>query len=166
MNPRALATILAALRNLQIDLRQGHLDLAQDFAEILSEHAPMTLVEIDHLCESLNFGDQEIIHWQPVSRAFPDEDIMCLIHTTEGTTGEAYRDSGEWQWSGMAGIVKTPVTHWADLPAGPAEKPQPVTPQPEQSEATTPVEFDDQQYTHCLGCGEYVNTSETEAHSH
>ena len=138
MNSRTLATILAALRNLQIDLRQGHLDLAQDFSEIFSDHAPMTSEEIDTLCQSLNFSESEMLHWQATSRSLPDEDIMCLIHCTEGTTGEAYMDSGEWHWSGMAGIVKTPVTHWTELPLGPHLPSQPVTPQPEKSEATTP----------------------------
>lgn len=68
-------------------------------------------------------GEPELIHWHPTSSGLPDEDIMCLIHCAEGTTGEAYLDSGEWQWSGMAGMVKTPVTHYAELPIGPGESP-------------------------------------------
>jgi len=49
---RELATVLAALRYWQQDLSEND----GPISEHLDEHAPLTVVEIDDLCERLNCG--------------------------------------------------------------------------------------------------------------
>jgi hypothetical protein len=49
-----LATVLAALRYWQHDLKQA--DEIDDSGEHLSEHLPLDPPEIDELCEQLNFA--------------------------------------------------------------------------------------------------------------
>lgn len=53
LSPRELATVLAALRSWQLEhLRPVPVHTGEHFAE----HSPLTLGEIDQLCERLNFG--------------------------------------------------------------------------------------------------------------
>jgi hypothetical protein len=52
MNDRELATVLAALRYWQQDLAENDSPISEHFAE----HTPLTVEEIDDLCERLNCG--------------------------------------------------------------------------------------------------------------
>ena len=57
LSERELATILAALRNWQIDGLNE--DLADAFCGHFMDHAALSDDEIDELCYRLNFGDGE-----------------------------------------------------------------------------------------------------------
>lgn len=57
LNERELATVLAALRCWQKELtRTG---IPEDADDILGERDPLTLDEIDDLCDRLNFSEGE-----------------------------------------------------------------------------------------------------------
>lgn len=63
LNDRELATVLAALRNLQEDIGQytdkDGWTVEDAFADHFTEHEPLSLDEIDDLCERLNCGEDE-----------------------------------------------------------------------------------------------------------
>jgi predicted transcriptional regulator len=56
LSDREVATLLAALRNWQIDGLNE--DLADAFAGHFEDHDPLSDDEIDELCERLNFGEE------------------------------------------------------------------------------------------------------------
>jgi len=53
LNDRETATVLAALRNWQVDERNGD-DLKDMFQEHFTDHEPLSLDEVDALCEAIN----------------------------------------------------------------------------------------------------------------
>ena len=56
LNPRELATVLAALRHWQRELERHGLDWAQGFPHFADE-PPLSMEEIDSLCDRLNDSD-------------------------------------------------------------------------------------------------------------
>jgi len=60
LTDREIATLLASLRNWQIDGLNE--DLADAFCGHFEEHAPLSDDEIDELCERINFaGEAQVI---------------------------------------------------------------------------------------------------------
>lgn len=61
--------------------------------------------------------------WIPISRSLPDDEVSAIIHTAEGSIGEAYHEDGEWYWVNTAHpiAIDSPVTHWCELPESPEE---------------------------------------------
>jgi len=60
LSDRDIATLLASLRNWQIDGLNE--DLADAYCGHFEEHAPLSDDEIDELCERINFaGERQVI---------------------------------------------------------------------------------------------------------
>ncbi len=59
VSQRDIAQLLAALRNWQTDCLNE--DLGEAFAGHFEDHEPLTDVEIDDLCERLNFGGEQVV---------------------------------------------------------------------------------------------------------
>jgi len=59
LSDREIATLLASLRNWQIDALNE--DLAEAFAGHFEDHEPLSDDEIDELCERINFGDVQVV---------------------------------------------------------------------------------------------------------
>jgi len=62
------------------------------------------------------------IHWIPAELELPDDDILVLIAETDGNVSTGFHDADVWRYSHGAGVDDL-VTHWADLPAAPADIP-------------------------------------------
>ncbi len=65
----------------------------------------------------------ELVQWIDVEESLPDDDRTVLIFTATDPLGEpwpGYRKAGQWfAADGMP--LGQKVTHWADMPVGPAQ---------------------------------------------
>ena len=128
MTARLTATLLAALRNWQISIEGGMLDHIQNdpdnqFRDHFADVDPLTLEEIDTLCEDINFGEIPVLR---------DTGLRFLHDTLSNLIEDPHRD--------LYAATILPLT--ADYLAAIAPRLQPVTPQPEESESqATPGEW-------------------------
>lgn len=58
LSDQETATVLAALRHWQSDLRFTNTHVRRH-REHFAEHEPLSIPEIDHLCQKINFGESE-----------------------------------------------------------------------------------------------------------
>ena len=67
MTPREMATVLAALRRFQDEMHTFAMEVGDPMVEMsqampghFEDHAPLSISEIDALCERLNLGEIEL----------------------------------------------------------------------------------------------------------
>jgi hypothetical protein len=63
-------------------------------------------------------GITESLYWIPVIDDLPDDDAMVLCAFEDADPWPGYRSDGEWIEPNGAPV--SGVTHWADMPEGPA----------------------------------------------
>jgi hypothetical protein len=117
-----LTTILAALRLFQDTISDEGPDAVTHMAHFEDGTPPLTVPEIDALCQSLNFGDLPD-HWTPSDQFTPDPDQACyIVFTDQGSMGEAYLEDDQWWWPrDPSGPITELVTHIHPLPNPPED---------------------------------------------
>lgn len=145
LTPRQLTSVLCALRIYQEEITNFGWDAVANRDHFQDGTEPLTLEEIDDLCESLTFGDclnsDTALICQSLTACLPD-----LAHYATIGGPDAQR-------------------RFAD--ARRALNSQPVTPQPDDSEdLPAEPESDGASYLCCTGCGAFVIEGEWTAHTH
>lgn len=60
----------------------------------------------------------ETITWRPVAEQLPDADTTVLMFDGEAVN-TGFLDCADWRYAASGGLCPF-VSHWADLPGGPA----------------------------------------------
>jgi hypothetical protein len=89
-------------------LKQWSGDMPDDLAEILDE------VET-YLSES-----NDLVQWISCDESLPDDETTVLVFMPDADEPVAFgfHDGGEWFTASFSALPR-PVTHWAEMPAGP-----------------------------------------------
>ena len=67
-------------------------------------------------------NQQSIIKWISVDDKLPDDEMTVLIADTENDVSLGFHDGdSSWRYCN-ASKVGAPVTHWAEIPAGPHDQ--------------------------------------------
>jgi hypothetical protein len=59
--------------------------------------------------------------WTKVSVSLPDDEITVLLAFTDGEVWPGYKDGDRWRDLSGIPVGMDRITHWMDMPAGPAE---------------------------------------------
>jgi hypothetical protein len=66
------------------------------------------------------------IEWIPVEASLPDDESTVLMALSDGEVWTGFRDAGDWRFVSAALVDEsdgTRVTHWAEFPDPPNNKP-------------------------------------------